>query len=148
MIGRVMRRALLCAVIGLVAVPAVALASPKPNTKTPPTVTYVVRGTVSGSGYVSTTTPGSITITVRSSNHLRSTFAKGTTWMFGDVTSSTRVVLHKDKAIALGDKVIVKFRAPLSTKSTPLTLTSPVSTYAVVQIIDQGAPNTHGKGKH
>ncbi len=90
-------------------------------------VQFMLRGSLSAY-----TAGSTVSITVKGANHDSSTL-KGTTQIF-IVTSATKIVLHDGKAIANGDKGIVKFRAAKNNGTwTGLTAT---------QVIDQGAPVT------
>jgi hypothetical protein len=96
----------------------------------PPTVMFVLRGTLSNSTAATSSATGSISITVKSSNFERKSL-KTMTLTF-TVDSKTTVVLHNDKPIANGDRGIVKVRAPKNSSATAL------QTKTAFQIIDQG----------
>lgn len=95
-----------------------------------PTVTYVLRGTLGSYTAATTTTAGSVTITVKSSN-FESKVLKGQALTFA-LNSKTTVVLHDHKAIANGDRGIVKVRAPKDSTASTL------QTRVAFQVIDQG----------
>jgi hypothetical protein len=97
----------------------------------PPTVMYVLRGTLSNYTAASTTTNGSVSITVKSSNFEQKT-QKSLTLTFV-VNSKTTVVLHNDKAIANGNRGIVKVRAPKKADAAAL------QTKTAFEVIDQGS---------
>jgi hypothetical protein len=90
-------------------------------------VMFVLRGTLTAYTAASGTTNGSVTITVKSSNH-ESTALKGSTLTFA-VSSSTKI----DGTFTAGDNGIVKVRAAKKTPSATLT------TLTAFQVIDQGA---------
>jgi hypothetical protein len=94
-----------------------------------PTVMYVLRGTLTSYTAASTTTTGSVSITVKSSNFEQKTL-KTMTLTFV-VNSKTNVVLHNDKAFAIGDRGIVKVRAPKKSDATTL------QTKTAFEVIDQ-----------
>ena len=94
-----------------------------------PTVMYVLRGTISNYSAETTSTTGSVSITVKSSNFEQKTL-KSMTLTFV-VNSKTTVVLHNDKAIAIGDRGIVKIRAPKKATVTEL------QTETAFEVIDQ-----------
>jgi hypothetical protein len=95
-------------------------------------VTFVVHGTVTAYTAASGATNGAISITFKSSNFesaLLKAAAQPLTFVVG---SSTDVVLHGGKAVASGDKAIVKVRAAKT--ATVATL----ATITASQILDQG----------
>jgi hypothetical protein len=96
----------------------------------PPTVMFVLRGTLRNYTAATSTTSGSISITVHSSNFEKKSL-KTMTLTFS-TNSNTTVVLHTDKAIANGDRGIVKVRAPKNSSATVL------QTKTAFQIIGQG----------
>lgn len=96
-----------------------------------PTVMFVLRGTLGAYIPATSTTNGSISITVGSSNFER-TALKGLTLTFA-TSPETIVVLHEDKPITLGDRGVVKIRAPKGS------LVATLLTKAASQVIDQGA---------
>ena len=95
-------------------------------------VQFVLRGSLSAYTPASGMTNGTVSVTVKGSNHDSSTL-KGTTLIFV-VTSDTKIALHAGKAVANGDKGIVKFSAAKN-NSTWTGLTA-------ARVIDQGAPAT------
>ena len=96
-----------------------------------PTVLWVLRGKLSAFTAASGSTKGSISIMVKSSNFDSKTL-KGMTLTFATDTK-TKVVLHKHKPIADGDRGIVKVRAAKGSTATAL------QTHTAFQVIDQGA---------
>ncbi len=124
-------------VLGLLAIPAAALATKPPHpvhpnspvattttvttasttttTATPvkphPTVLFVLHGTVSAYTAASGGTNGSLAITVKSSNHESSALKGATQPLTFVVSTTTKLVLHDGSAIATGDSAIVKIRA-------------------------------------
>ena len=131
--------------LALAVVPAVAFAAKPAHPVTPAStnanttqgksaaakVLFVVHGSLSTYTPATSTTPGTIAIMVKSSNHDSSTL-KGTTLGL-TFPMGTKIVLHDGKPIsATGDNGMVKFRAAKSNMTwTGLTAT---------QVIDQGAP--------
>jgi hypothetical protein len=97
----------------------------------PPTVMFVLRGTLSNYTAATSSTSGSISITVKKSNFEQKSL-KSLTLTF-TANSKTNVVLHNGKAIANGDRGIVKVRAPKNSSATTL------QTETAFQVIDQGA---------
>lgn len=137
-------------VIAALVIPSVALAkAPSPKSHTnhgKAKVQYVLKGTLSAFSPFdsSTSTNGSITITVRHSNR-HGRVLKGTSLNFtGMVTSSTKVVLQDGvTVIADGDLGTVKVRAPKASKDVSATdLASVLTALPVRQIIDKGAPSS------
>lgn len=92
-----------------------------------PIVLFVIRGTVSSY----TGTPGTISETIKSSNHESSLLKAASPVMF-TTGSKTKVVLHDGKPIANGDKVIVKIRAARNASVATLAADK------AFQVIDQG----------
>jgi len=132
-----MKKALLL-VIAALALPSVALAA-KPATaggKGAPKVTYVLKGKLSAyTAYnASTSTNGSITITVSSANY-HGKALKGQTLTFA-VDAKTAVVLNNGAAIADNDNGIVKIRAAKKIASAALATTLQAS--SAKQIVDMG----------
>jgi hypothetical protein len=97
----------------------------------PPTVTFVLRGTLSNYTAATSSATGLVSITVKTSNFEQKTL-KTMTLTF-TVNSKTTVVLHNDKAIVNGDRGIVKVRAPKNSTATAL------QTKTAFDVIDQGA---------
>jgi hypothetical protein len=107
-----MKKVLILVIAALV-VPSAALAA-KPvhvKGKSAPKVAYILKGKLSGyTAYDSTTqTNGSITITISHANY-HGKALKGQTLTL-TVDAETKVTLHDGKAIADGDRGIVKVRA-------------------------------------
>lgn len=133
------RKTLAIAALAL-AVPAAALAA-KPahpthpttpaNSSAPKAVMFVLHGTLSKYTAVNGQTNGAISIAVTSSNIARTTL-KGANLTFV-LGPKTKVVLHEGKAIADGDRGIVKVRAAKSAAGT-------LSTIVAFDVIDQGTP--------
>lgn len=98
---------------------------------TAPTVMYVLHGTLSTYTGATSSTPGTVTITVTASN-FEPKILKGMALVFA-TNSKTTIVLHNHKAIANGDHGIVKVRAPKNSTATVL------QTKTAFQVIDQGA---------
>lgn len=130
-------------------IPSVALAKGKPSTKATHTnrdkakVQYVLHGTLSAyTAFDSTTsTNGSITITVTHSNRHGRVLKGDSLTFLGMVTSSTKVVLANGVTVITdGDSGIVKIRAPKEPKDVSSSdLTTLLTGMPVRQIIDQGA---------
>jgi hypothetical protein len=74
----------------------------------------------------------SVGLTLTSANRDRSTFTSGSAFT-AMLDSKSMVVLHNGAAVAGGDMVLVKIRAPKSASATTL------STTAAFQVVDQGA---------
>lgn len=149
MFGRVLRFGLVAAVAATLAVPGVALAAAhkKSPTKKDSVVMFVLRGTVDSYSAASGATNGSIGITLFSGRRgenrdhtdlANASVAAGATGLVFMTTSRTRVVLHRDSAITVGDRVVVKIRAPRDSTTTSTTPPA-LSSDDVVQIVDQGA---------
>jgi hypothetical protein len=92
-------------------------------------VLFVLHGTLSGYTAATSTTPGSVTIGVTSSNFHSG--LKGSPITF-TLKASTKVVLHRGNAISASDAGIVKVRAPKGSTATTLATLTPS------QLIDQG----------
>ncbi len=112
-----MKRVIIFLVAALAIPTSVAFAQPPaknqgPHGKSAPTVTYVLKGTLSAYTAATTTADGSISITVKRANyHGRS--LKGKTLTFA-VSTKTRITYgHGVAQIAEGSTGMVKFRAPL-----------------------------------
>ena len=103
-----------------------------------PTVMFVLRGTLSDYTAATSSSDGSITVTVSSSN-LEGKAPTGTTLTLS-VTPRTRVVLHRLRTITSGDRGIVKVRAVKGSDVAAL-LTSPAFQIPAFQIIDQASSN-------
>ncbi len=132
-----MKKALLLVVAALM-VPGVALAAkPAHGPKTPPQVTYVLKGTLSNyTAYDSgTMTNGSITIVVSHANkHAKS--LKGQTLTF-PVDANTKISLADGvTAITNGDMGVVKVRAAKHIPAADLATT--LQAESAKQIVDQG----------
>ena len=132
--------------IAALMIPGVALAKgPNPKSHTnhgKAKVQYILHGTLSTyTGFDSTTsTDGSITITVTHANrHGRVLKGESLTFM-GMVTANTKVVLSDGVTmITDGDQGIVKVRAPKEPKDTSAAdLTALLTALPVRQVIDQG----------
>jgi hypothetical protein len=135
------RKLILTAAFGLLAIPAVALAKqpahpghPATTTTTTspthPAVQFVLRGALSAYAAANGATNGSIAFTVKSSNFERSTL-KGTTLTFA-VSAKTKLVQHDGAALATGDSIVVKVRALKGSNAATLESHTPS------QVIDQG----------
>jgi hypothetical protein len=112
-----MRKLIVFVAVALAIPTSVALAkAPATHTnssKASPTVTYVLKGTLSGYTAATSTTDGSISIAVSHSNFHSS--LKGQTLSF-TVASSTKITNQNgatQTTVAPGTKGTVKFRAPL-----------------------------------
>jgi hypothetical protein len=138
------RTAAFVAALAVVGVPAGALAA-KPATHpthptTPastnaakPTVTFVLRGTLTAYTAVNGTTNGSVSLTVSGSNHVAKSLVKQPPLALTfAIAPGTRVQLHSGATIAPGDRAIVKVRA---TKASVASLQSASS---ISQLVDQG----------
>ncbi len=133
--------------LALASVPAVAFAAKPSHPVTPAStnantaqgksaaakVQFVLHGSLSAYTPATTTTPGTISIMVKSSNHDSKTLKGMASPLVFTVTTGTKIVLHDGKNISpTGDTGIVKFRAAKSnTTWTGLTAT---------QVIDHGVP--------
>lgn len=95
-----------------------------------PVVMYVLRGSLSAYTPATSTTNGTVSITVKGSNDEPKTL-KGLTLVFATDTK-TKVELFDHKAIVNGDRGIVKVRA---TKNLDVTT---LQTKMAFQVIDQG----------
>jgi hypothetical protein len=93
-------------------------------------VLFVLRGTLTAYTAASGTTNGSVSITVKGSNH-ESSLLKTLTLTF-PVSSSTKIV----GTFKAGDNGIVKVRAAKNSSSATL------QTLTAFQVIDQGAPSS------
>lgn len=112
-------------------VPAAALAKGKPAQpgKSAPKVMYVLKGTLTAYTAANGSTNGSVTITVKSSNHHGASL-KNQTLTFA-VSSATKVV----GKFTANDKGMVKLRGPKAGLGDSATF----GTLVVKQVIDQGA---------
>jgi hypothetical protein len=154
-----MRHVVAVAALALAGVPAGALAA-KPshpvtpastnansnaNTSTTTTTTTSTNSTTPSSkgesakvmfvlrGKVTSYTAGSLLgITLKSSNHERSTLTSGTALTL-TLDAKTKVVLHEGAAVAMGDMVVVKIRGAKNASSIT------VSTTPAAQVVDQGS---------
>src|SRR3569623_3593440 len=127
-------RKVLVVLIAAVLVPAAAVAKGKPanpgsQSKAAPKVMYVLKGTLTAYTAANGATNGSVTITVKSSNHHGASL-KGQILTFA-VSSSTKVV----GTFAVNDKGMVKLRGPKAGLGAP----SPIGTLVAKQVIDQKA---------
>ena len=95
-------------------------------------VLFVIHGTVTAYTAANGATNGSISITFKSSNHESGALKGATQPLTFMVSSSTKVVLHDDKAIASGDTAAVKVRAAKNASVATL------ETTAAFQVVDQG----------
>jgi hypothetical protein len=99
--------------------------------KVPPTVTYELKGTLSGYAAYSSPTNGSITILVAHGNKVAKSF-KGQTLTF-PVDANTKISLaDKLTTITNGDTGVVKVRAPKGSNAAAL------QAMAAKQVVDQG----------
>jgi hypothetical protein len=133
-------------------IPSVALAKGNPNTGTQTnhgkaTVMYVLKGTIYGSAYDSTTnTAGSVTITVTHSNRHGKLLVGQTIPIPLDANS--KVVLENSAtalaSTAPGDQGMVKIRAPkLAFKgATSVALTTAMQNRPAHMVIDMGASSS------
>jgi hypothetical protein len=112
-------------------VPAAALAKGKPAQpgKSAPRVMYVLKGTLTAYTAANGSTNGSVTITVKRSNHHGASL-KNQTLTFA-VSSATKVV----GKFTANDKGMVKLRGPKAGLGDSATF----GTLVVKQVIDQGA---------
>jgi len=144
------RHVVAVAALALAGVPAGALAakpahpvtpaSTNANSNTNTTTTTTTAGTKGDSakvmfvlrGKVTSYTAGSLLgITLKSSNHERSTLTSGTALTL-TLDAKTKVVLHDGAAVAMGDMAVVKIRAAKNASS------STVSSTVAAQVVDQG----------
>jgi len=135
-----LRHIALLTTLALAALPAGALAA-KPTHPVTPASTNSNAGSNHGStvkvlfllhGKVTGYTGGtSIGLTLTGSNRDRSTLTSGSAFN-GTLNSGTKVVLHDGAAVATGDKVVVKIRAPKNASAGTLSST------AAFQVVDQG----------
>ncbi|HWD24642.1 MAG TPA: hypothetical protein VG368_04195 [Acidimicrobiales bacterium] len=98
-----------------------------------PTVMYVLRGTLMSYTPATTMTPGSVSITVTSSNFGQKTLKSAGPLTF--TVSTTTTVVHGGK-FTTGDRGVVKVRAPK--KISTLTLVATLETKTAFEVIDQG----------
>ncbi len=104
------------------------------TTRKVPVVMYVLRGSLSAYSAASGAANGSVSITVSGSNQEPKTL-KGLTLVFA-TDAKTKVELFDDKAIANGDRGIVKVRAAKNLDAVTL------QTEVAFQVIDQGVAKT------
>ena len=129
-----MRHVVAVAALALAGVPAGALAAKPSHPVTPATtnanstakVTFVLHGKIT-----SYTAGSLLGITLKSSNHERSTLTSGTALTL-TLDAKTKVVLHNGAAVATGDMVLVKIRGAKNAPS------STVSSTPAAQVVDQG----------
>lgn len=134
---KILRRSTFVALVITLAFPAAALAaraerhSPKPN----PTVTFVLRGDITGYTAATSTTPGSVTIAVKTANFRRASLHGSTITLATSTTTKVKRLGSTDVGAAgsFSDKGVVKVRAPWN--STALTISTTTSAF---EIIDQG----------
>jgi hypothetical protein len=132
------RKTLALLVLAL-AIPGAALAA-KPAThtnqsKAAPKVMYILKGTLSNFTAATTTTNGSISITVARSNfHAHALVGQTLTFV---ITSSTSTTLNS-ATISNNARGIVKFKAPLKVSNTTLMASLAPSQMTARQVIDQG----------
>jgi hypothetical protein len=131
-----MRTLVLAVAVGALIVPATALGKKPTQPGAPaaakPTVSYVLRGTLSAYTAANGAVNGSVTLVLSAANHQAKLIAKGTTLTF-PVSSNTNVVLHAGSTtIANGDRGIVKVRGPKGMNAAAAALVVPT------QVIDQG----------
>jgi len=133
-----MKKAIVFLAVALALPTSVALAKGQPGThgKSNPIVKYVLKGPLSSYQAATTSTPGSISITVKHSNYHARTLV-GQTLTFS--TSMTTRITYTNGATVINDgaKGVLKFRAPLFRKGST-TLASTLTTNAkALHIIDQ-----------
>jgi hypothetical protein len=135
-----MKKAIVFLAVALALPTSVALAKGQPGThgKSNPQVKYVLKGTLSNYEAATTSTPGSISITVKHSNyHARA--LRDQTLTFS--TSMTTKITYTNGATTISDgaRGVLKFRAPLLRKGNT-TLASTLTTNAkALHIIDHSA---------
>jgi hypothetical protein len=109
-----MKKATVFLVVALALPTSVALAKGQPGThgKSNPQVKYVLKGTLSSYAAATTSTPGSISITVNHSNyHCRA--LKGQTLTFSTTMTTKVTFTNGATTISDGAKGVLKFKAPL-----------------------------------
>ena len=130
---RILRRSAFAAIVLTLAFPATALAAKPAHPTKPAAVTFALRGTITSYSAATATSTGSVTISLTGSNHEQAAL-KGMSLTFA-TDANTKVVLHRDRAIANGDESVVELRAPKN--ATALALESLTAS----AVIDRGARN-------
>jgi hypothetical protein len=129
-----MKRLTIAATVAVLVVPASALAAkptpPAHPATPPPTVSYILHGTLSTYSAAAGATNGSVTITITASNYAAKQLVH-TTLTFA-VSSKTKITL-KGSTIANGDRGVVKLRGPKRL------LAATAQAIVAQQVIDQGA---------
>jgi hypothetical protein len=135
--GEFVRRKTLALVALALAITTVAFATTaqasKGKSQANPTVTYILKGTLSSFTPASTTADGSVTINVTHSNyHARALVGQSFTFAIAQTTPTNLM----GGTINDGARGIVKFRAPLhesnKTLTTALTASSPMTAFQVI----------------
>jgi hypothetical protein len=132
-----MKKTLAFLAVALVIPTSVAMAKGNPGThgKSNPMVMYVLKGSLSGYTAATSTTDGSISITVTRSNFHSS--LKGQTMTFA-TTMNTRVTMTNGATtITDGAKGVLKFKAPLHRKGDTTLVTTLTTNAKALHIIDQ-----------
>jgi hypothetical protein len=132
-----MRKFLIAVASLALLLPAAAVAKGKPSdagsqSKAAPKVMYVLRGTLTAYTAANGSTNGSVTITVKGSNHHGASL-KGKSLTFA-VSSATKVV----GTFTANDNGLVKLRGPKAGLGDPSTF----GTLVVKQVIDQGTASS------
>jgi hypothetical protein len=131
-----MKKAIVLVVVALAIPTSVAFAKASPTRgKSNPTVMYVLKGTLSNYQAATSTTDGSISITVNHSNFHSS--LKGQTLTFA-TTMKTRVSFPNGAtSINDGANGVLKFKAPLHRKGDTTLVTTLTTNAKALHIIDQ-----------
>jgi hypothetical protein len=131
-----MKKAIVLVVVALAIPTSVAFAKASPTRgKSNPIVLYVLKGTLSNYQAATSTSDGSISITVNHSNFHSS--LKGQTLTFA-TTMKTRVTFKNGAtSITDGAKGVLKFKAPLHRKGDTTLLTTLTTNAKALHIIDQ-----------
>jgi hypothetical protein len=131
-----MKKAIALVAVALVIPTSVAFAKANPTRgKSNPMVMYVLKGTLSSYQAATSTTDGTISITVKHSNFHSS--LKGQTLTFG-TTMKTRVTFPNGAtSITDGATGVLKFKAPLHRKGDTSLVTTVTTNAKALHIIDQ-----------
>jgi hypothetical protein len=141
------RKAALIAALAVAGIPAGALAAKpahpttpasthssttaKASATKPPTVLFVIHGTLNSYVAANGPTNGGVKLAITSSS-TEQAMLKSQAALAVTLSSKTNVVLHNGKPIANGDKGIVKIRAPKNASAATL------ASIPAQQVIDQG----------
>jgi hypothetical protein len=122
-----------CALAAALALPTAAAAHGRGDHQPPkrPPVSWILKGTVTAYTAVGTDTDGSLTITVNGANRKRAEL-KGDSLTFV-LKTSTKVILA-DGPLEVGEKVLVKLKAPRGTAA------DAIATFVPRQVLDPANP--------